>query len=63
MQLLNELQNKIADSDESIRVIGDNALDIQDRKINMYKPNEKINKNNKFRKETVFKLYYITIQR
>ena len=34
MQLLNELQNKIADSDQYIKVIGNNALEIQENEIN-----------------------------
>ena len=47
IQLLNELKNKIDETDKYIRVIGDNAVEIQDKKINIYKLNEQIQINNK----------------
>ena len=47
VQLLNELKTKIDETDKYIRVIGDNAVEIQDKKINIYKLNEQIKINNK----------------
>ena len=55
VQLLNELKTKIDETDKYIRVIGDNAVEIQDRKINIYKLNEQIKiKNNKIQKRNSF---------
>ena len=55
MQLFNELQNKIADSDQYIKVIGNNALEIQENEINIYKLNESIKiKRNKIKKRNSF---------
>ena len=55
MQLFNELQNKIADSDHYIKVIGNNALEIQENEINIYKLNESIKiKRNKIQKRNSF---------
>jgi hypothetical protein len=55
IQLLNELKNKIDETDKYIRVIGDNALEIQEGKINIYKLNEQIKIiNNKVQKRNSF---------
>ena len=55
VQLFNELQNKIDETDKYIRVIGDNALEIQEGKINIYKLNEQIKIiNNKVQKRNSF---------
>jgi hypothetical protein len=55
IQLLNELKTKIDETDKYIRVIGDNALEIQEGKINIYKLNEQIKiKNIKIQKRNSF---------
>ncbi len=55
IQLLNELKNKIDETDKYIRIIGNNALEIQDNEINIYKLDESINiKNNKLQKRNRF---------
>ena len=62
VQLLNDLKSKIDETDKYIRIIGNNALEIQGKRINLYKLNEQMRKKyNKIPKRNSFfiVLYYV----